>query len=513
MPALPPLVRPLAVNADKPVALRDGGRALTWDEVEALSARAAGAMVRDVSTKGRVAVFARNAVEPVLAYLSALRAGVSSTPVNFHLTVEECAYILTDASVEVLLVGPETLAVGLAAARQAGVAVVVGWRCPVTPGLVAWEDWLGEAAATGQRPARPYLHYTSGTTGKPKGAETPPAMFPQVDTVDALFAAYRKQAEALPAGPSLIVGPLYHTGPLNSVRHLAGGKPVVIAERFDAEGLLDAVARHRVSTVTLVPTHFQRLLDLPPAVRDRYDVSSLGAVSHTGAACPREVKRAMIDWFGPVLVESYGATECGSTNMITTAEWLSHPGSVGRVQPGFELVVIGETGDALGIGEIGQLYFRDLSGRGVVFHNDPEKTRAAHISPGVFSLGDVGYVDAGGYVFITDRVSDMVVSGGVNIYPAEVEAALSSHPDVADVAVIGVPNLEMGEAVKALIVPRSGARPDTASLQAHCRQKLAGYKCPQSFDLVDDIGRNAMGKVNKRALRAPFWPGDRTIGG
>lgn len=509
-----PFIRPLPANGANPVALRDGQVALGWEAVEDLTARAASAMVAAVAaSEGRVAVFARNAAEPVVAYLSALRAGVSSTPVNFHLTVDECAYILGDAAVEVLLVGPETLETGLAAAQLAGVKTVVGWRCPSTPGLIAWDDWLGAIVPTGHRPARPYLHYTSGTTGKPKGTQTPPSLFPQVETVEGLFAAYRAQGDALPAGPSLIVGPLYHTGPLNSVRHLAGGKPVIILERFDPELLLATVAGHGVSTLTMVPTHFQRLLDLPPEVRARHDVSSLRSVSHTGAACPRHVKQAMIDWFGPVLVEAYGGTECGSTNVITTAEWLAHPGSVGRVQPGFELVVIGEDGEAVGTGEVGQLYFRDLSGRGVVFHNDPEKTRAAHIAPGVFSLGDVGYVDEEGYVFITDRVSDMVVSGGVNIYPAEIEAVLMTHPDVSDVAVIGVPSVEMGEAVKALIVPREGVTPDVAEVQAFCRSRLAGYKCPQTYDFVDDIGRNPMGKVNKRALRAPFWPSDRTIGG
>jgi long-chain acyl-CoA synthetase len=253
---------------------------------------------------------------------------------------------------------------------------------------------------------------------------------------------------------------------------------------------------------------------LPADVRGRYDLSSLVAVAHTGAACPRDVKREMIAWFGPVLIEAYGATEAGTTNMITSQEWLRKPGSVGKTLGPFELIVVAEDGSRLGANAVGQLYFRDTTGRGIVYHNDPEKTRAAHLEPGVFTLGEVGYVDEDGYVFITDRVSDMIVSGGVNIYPAETEQVLLQHPGVADAAVVGAPNSEMGEEVKALVVPRSvGAPPDAADLDRFCRVRLAGFKCPRSYEFVADIGRNAMGKINKRELRRRFWPSDRTIGG
>jgi acyl-CoA synthetase (AMP-forming)/AMP-acid ligase II len=237
------------------------------------------------------------------------------------------------------------------------------------------------------------------------------------------------------------------------------------------------------------------------------------AVSHTGAACPRDVKRQMIDWFGPVLIEAYGATEAGTTNMITSEEWLRKPGSVGKTLAPFELVVVGEDGARLGANQVGELYFRDTTGRGIIYHNDPEKTRAAHREPGVFTLGEVGYFDDEGYVFITDRVSDMIVSGGVNIYPAETEQALLQHPDVADVAVIGAPNAEMGEEVKALVVLRDPAGTPPTDLDRFCRERLAGFKCPRSYEFLPDIGRNAMGKVNKRELRRRYWPTDRTIGG
>jgi len=507
---------PNSRNSNESVALQDGQTALDWHSVDTCTARAAAAIRRDLGdSPKRVGIFAHNAVEPVMACISALRAGASPVPINFHLTPAECAYILGDADIGLLFVGPENHEAGLAAAAAQGIPLVVGWRCSKVKGLIAWEDWL---AADGQQeelgiPARRYLHYTSGTTGSPKGAETPASMFPQVKSVAELFAAYRDIASQLPAGPSMIIGPLYHTGPLNSVRHVIGGKPLVILERFDAEEVLRAIDSYKVSTTTMVPTHFQRLLALPEQVRSRYDVSSLRAVSHTGAACPQEVKRAMIHWFGPVLVESYGATEIGSVTMITTQEWLDHPRSVGRAQPGFEILILDDAGKPLPQGQPGLIYFRDLSGAGIRYHNAPEKSKAAHIAPGVFTLGDIGYVDADGYLYITDRESDMIVSGGVNIYPAEIEAALASHPDVADSAVIGVPNAEMGEEVKALVIPREGAKPSAELLLRHCREILAGYKCPRSFEIVGDIGRNAMGKVNKRILRAPYWPSERTIGG
>lgn len=499
------------------LALADELVTITWGELDPILNRAAnGLLSLGLGPDQRMGVFAHNSAETVLAYLAGLHAGVSSIPINFHLTAEEVAYILSDANAGVLFVGPETAAVGVEAAAQAGVPLVIGWRTD-HPGVASWEDFLKSAPETEpptDRRPRPHLHYTSGTTGRPKGAITPPTMFPPGETVEEFFHALRENVALAPPGPGLAVGPLYHTGPLGSTRQLGGGKPLVTMRRFDPEKVLETIERRRVSSVLMVPTHFQRLLALPEEVRRRYDVSSLQSVPHTGAACPRDVKRAMIEWFGPVLMEAYGGTESGTTNMISSEEWLQKPGSVGKTLPPFELLVIGESGEELPQGEVGQLYFRDTTGRGIVYHNDPEKTAAAHLRPGVFTLGEVGYVDEDGYVFITDRVSDMIVSGGVNIYPAEAEQVLVRHPKVADVAVIGVPNETMGEEVKALVMARDPDNPPTAEeLDAYARQHLAGYKVPRSYDIVEDLGRNAMGKVNKRNLRRPYWPTDRTIGG
>lgn len=501
------------------MALADERLSLTWSDLDATLNRAVnGLLARAAGPAGRIAVFAPNSAEGVIAYLAALHAGVSSVPVNFHFTADEVAYILEDSGADTLFVGPETAEVGLAAAAKAGVGTVIGWRTPPTPGLISWNTWLAEASDAeppADMPPRPHLHYTSGTTGRPKGAETPPTMFPAGVTVAEVIGKLRAQVAGLgDRAPGMVVSPLYHTGPLGSVRLLAGGISLVVLSRFDPEQVLRAIQDFRVRSTLMVPTHFQRLLSLSEAIRRRYDVSSLVAVSHTGAACPRDVKRQMIDWFGPVLIEAYGATEAGTTNMITSEEWLRKPGSVGKTLAPFELVVVDDDGERLGVNEVGQLYFRDTTGRGIVYHNDPEKTRAAHLEPGVFTLGEVGYFDEDGYVFITDRVSDMIVSGGVNIYPAETEQALLQHPEVADVAVIGAPNAEMGEEVKALVMARDpGQPPSPEELDRFCRDRLAGFKCPRSYEFLADIGRNAMGKVNKRELRRSYWPTERTIGG
>jgi long-chain acyl-CoA synthetase len=307
-------------------------------------------------------------------------------------------------------------------------------------------------------------------------------------------------------GNHLVVGPMYHTGPLSGARLLLAGVSSVILGRFDPEKTLKAIQDYRIGNSVMVPTHFVRLLALPEEIRNRYDLSSLQRISHTGAKCPVDVKRAMIEWWGPVFIDAYGASEVGTTCMITSEEWLEHPGSVGRAIPPFEALILDEDGEPVGPKEEGRLYFRDTTGRGVVYHNAPEKTAEAHIAPGVFTLGEIAYMDEEGYVYITDRFSDMVVSGGVNIYPAEAEQILIHHPEIADVACIGVPHAEMGEALKALVIPRSSkSPPDPQALIDFCRERLSHYKCPRSVEYVEDLGRNTMGKINKRRLRAPYW--------
>jgi long-chain acyl-CoA synthetase len=358
------------------------------------------------------------------------------------------------------------------------------------------------------RPARTLLVYTSGTTGRPKGTDMRwlRTLPPTVGEHLAQLAA----GSPFPPGPHLVAGPLHHTGPLSALRHALAGGRVVILARFDPAAVLAAIEEHRIESSVMVPTHFSRLLALPAERRAGYDLSSLRRVIHTGAACPADVKRAMIDWWGPVLSEAYGGSESGTVCAIESDEWLARPGSVGRPVAGFEAMVLDGDGRPLPPGEEGPLWLRDRSGRGVRYHGLPAESP----DPGIFTLGEIGRIDADGYVYITDRQSDMVVSGGVNLYPAEAEAALAEHPAVADVAVIGVPDADLGEALHALVVPTPGApEPAPADLDAFCRRRLAGPKCPRSYELVETVRRNAMGKLDKRALRRPYWPTDRTIGG
>lgn len=494
-------------------ALSDERVALSWrDLTDAVNRGANALLAMQLRSPPRIGIYAGNSVETAIAYLAALRAGVSSVPINFHLTAEETAYILEDSGASALFVGPETAEKGLAAAHGAKVAHVIGWRTRAD-GVAPFGDWLASASSgepPSYMPALQHLHYTSGTTGKPKGVETPPNMFPENADVAGVFAFFKKEMKAAAPfdGPGLAVAPLYHTSPLRAVRLLAGGAPLVTMEKFDAEGVLKAIETHRVSTISMTPTHFVRMLALPEATKRKYDLSSLKRIRHTGAPCPVHVKRALIEWVGPIVVEVYGATECGPTTQITSEEWLEHPGSVGRAIAPFEACVYSEEGKLLGANEFGVLYFRDTTGRGIRYHNDPEKAARAHIAPGIFTLGEMGYVDEEGYVFITDRISDMIVSGGVNIYPAEIEHALLQHPAIHDIAVIGAPNAEMGEEVRALVVLEPGApQPSQAELDAFCRERIAGFKRPRAYEFVADIGRNALGKVNKRALRARYGEG------
>jgi long-chain acyl-CoA synthetase len=483
----------MATIETTPVVMRPG-RALD-DAV----GRAVAALDRLDLRGGRLAVMGENAPETLVAHLGALSAGVSSVPVARYLGVEEVADILSDSGAAALLSGPAGEAVATEAAARAGIPhrPLAGWLAdrPAPPGRAA------------DRPARTLLVYTSGTTGRPKGTDMrwlgrlPPTVGDHLAELAA--------RSPFPPGPHLVAGPLHHTGPLAAIRHLLAGGTVVILPRFDADAALAAIAEHRVESSVMVPTHFTRLLALPPDRRAAADVSTLRTVIHTGAACPVDVKRAMIDWWGPVLREAYGGSESGTVCAIDSAEWLARPGSVGRPVDGFEALVLDEAGRRLAPGAVGALWFRDRTGRGVRYHGGPEAPE-----PGLFTLGDIGRVDDDGYVWITDRQSDMVVSGGVNLYPAEAEAVLAVHPAVADVAVIGVPDADLGEALHALVVLAvDGPRPEPAELDAFCRARLAGPKCPRSYEYVDGVGRNAMGKVDKRALRRPYWPTDRTIAG
>ena len=469
---------------------------LTWDEVSRRICNAAQALLDIGFQNGRLAVLGSNCAATVIAYASARLAGVGVILVNYHSTADEVSYLLEDGGATAIWASSDCLPIAHEAATRLGIPVLSDDE----PEQGNFRIGVMRAAAPADTlPATTDLIYTSGTTGRPKGVEIPSQPAPTVR--DRMDIVARHHMTGL--GPHLVSGPLYHAGPHAAVGLLLTGSPVVLMGHFDAEEALTAIESHRIATTVMVPTHLVRLLSLPEDRRRRADVSSLGMVALTGAICPFPVKRAIIEWFGPVVREAYGGSESGIISYITSEDWLSHPGSVGHVQAPFGALVLDEGGSPCTPGQSGQLYFEDATGRGIRYHNDPEKTEAAHLRPGVFTLGDLGHVDADGYLYITGRVIDMVISGGVNIYPAECERILSAHPAVKDVALFGRPDDDMGEQLVGLVSALDG---DTTpeSLLTFCRRSIAAYKVPKELVLVPEIPRSAMGKVDKAAARELF---------
>lgn len=479
-------------------AVTDGVATWTWSELNDRLNRAVNwLLAQDIPAESRVAVAGANSAHVALAHLATTYAGLSAVPVNYHLTADEIGYIVRDAEVHTVLCSPD-----VKAAAQAGDArvAVLDWADLDT--VIA--DAPPDEPPADLAPAKP-LYYTSGTTGLPKGVELPDQMFPGGASMVEFVERVVNSPIGSP-GKHLVVAPMHHTGPMAGVRGIIAGRPLVILPRFDPEQVLGAIDRERVQATMMVPTHFSRLLRLPAEIRERYDVAGLRTIVHTGAACPVEVKRAMIDWFGPILLEAYGSTEAGTVTMIDSTEWLAHPGSVGRAMPGYELTIRTEDGAVLPAGTPGLVCVRSTTGNNPRYHGDPEKTRRSYVADGVFALGEIGYLDEDGYLYLTDRASDMVVSGGVNIYPAESEAVLRTHPAVVDVAVIGIPHEDLGEQLCALVVT-SDPGVDPADLVSWTRDRLAHYKCPNLVQIVDFELRSAMGKLNKRQLRADYLAG------
>lgn len=480
------------------VAVTDGRESLTWPEADDWLRPTVNALLAsDLGDRRRVAVLARNSAHTLLGYVACTLAGTSAVAVNSHLTAPETAYILEDSEATVVLCDPSTAPVAIEAARLAGVSSVVAWGDgPLPDGVTPWSTWAHDDSEphTDLEPRRT-LVYTSGTTGRPKGVELPFTSWVGGSTIDEHVEALSGN-RMIAYGRHLVVGPMYHSGPLTSTRLFLGGAPVTVLIKFDAEQVLATIGRDRIGSSIMVPTHFQRLLALPEDRRRAADLSSLRYLLQVGAKCPIPVKQAMIEWFGPIVWESYGASEVGTTCMISAEEWLSHPGSVGRSIPPFEAYIADEHGRPAPPGTEGPLWFHDTSGHGITY------TSGAR-SGNDFTLGEIGRMDADGYVWITDRQSDMVVSGGVNIYPAEVEQALIQLPFIADVACFGVPHQEMGEKLVALVVPDDPAHPPSREdIHRHARELLAGYKIPKDIYLIDNLPRTAVGKLDKKTMRS-----------
>lgn len=506
----------LALDGQDRVALVSETASLTFAELNQRANRLVhGLRSLGLGPSRRLAVLTGNTPEFFEAAVAAGHCGVGYVPVNWHWTAREVAYVLEDAGVECLLVDGRFRDVAERAAREVGLDPAHVLATGDDPGpFRSYEAFLAEQSSVEPDPdgesSGPPMFYTSGTTGRPKGVRmTAPSggdgpRKPAWRLIGpGLAAALRMPA----GGVQLLCGPVYHTAQWSwTVPILFAGNTIVMRERFEAVEVLDLVDEWRVTGTHLVPTQFIRLLEVAPERRAAFDGSSLAAVWHGAAPCPPDVKRQMIDWWGPIIWEYYGGTEGGVLTSVSSEDWLARPGTVGRPTLGYELRVTDEEGVDSQVGETGQIWFRRQSGEQFEYHNAPEKTAGSR-RDGYATLGDLGHFDEDGYLFLSGRAIDLIISGGVNIYPAEVENCLMTHEAVADVAVIGVPHAEFGEQVKAVIELGGGATAGddlVADLDAHARAHIAGYKVPRSYEFVDRIPRLASGKALKRELREAY---------
>jgi long-chain acyl-CoA synthetase len=505
-------------NPDKPALIfGDGELVETYGELEQRSRRI-GHVLRRLGLEfgDSVAVYLANDDAFFDVYWACHRVGLYFTPVNWHLQEDEIQYIVDNSDAKLIIAHARF---GEIAARVASRAPKLVARVSVDgaiPGFTPLEDLLADVpadASLGNEIEGSVMLYSSGTTGKPKGVRRPlpnipaghPSVMAGVPGLCALFGIGENDRYLTPA-------PLYHAAPIGftSAMHRLGATTIIM-RRFDAEDALRLIDRHKITASQWVPTHFRRLTSLPEATRAKYDTSSLRVAIHAAAPCPIPLKEQMIAWWGNAIYEYYGGTEGGGT-LISAQEWLNKKGSVGRHWSGGTVHILDEDGNEITEPSVeGAIYFEapaDAAAR-FSYHKDAAKTASTYRG-NLFTIGDIGYKDADGYIFLTDRQSNMIISGGVNIYPQETESHLVMHAKVADVAVIGVPNEDLGEEVKAVVVPAAGVTPGPElerELIAFCRDHIAHYKCPRTIDFVTEVPRTETGKMAKRKLRERYWAG------
>ncbi|BBX45601.1 acyl-CoA synthetase [Mycobacterium cookii] len=498
-----------AINAGQtPALIMSDGDVTSFGELYTRSQRVAAALHEAGLRRGDgVALVLPNRPEFFEITWGAQLSGLYYTAVNTHFTPDEVAYVIDDSDAKAVFV--DASMAGLAAhlrGANAGVHVHIA----VGGNLPGWRSFDAAVAAAGQAPELSdgsEMLYSSGTTGRPKAVRRAlPAdgngSWAQSVLELALIHKYGMDSGSVYLSPA----PMYHAAGVNYTMAVNRvGAAAIIMPKFDAEAVLRLIETYRVTHAQFVPTMFVRMLKLPEAVRRRYDVSSLECVIHAAAPCPVDVKQQMMDWFGPIIHEYYGGTEGFAGTTIGPREWLAHPGSVGI--PMSPVHVVGEDGEEVPVGQTGELFFE--GGPKFEYFKDPDKTASVSNHRGWRSLGDMGYVDEDGYLYLTDRSTFMIVSGGVNIYPQEAENLLTMHPKLVDAAVFGVPNDEFGEEVKAVVEPVDGIAtgPDLeAELIEYCRTHLAGYKCPRTIEF-DTLPRDPNGKLYKRRIRERYWQG------
>jgi long-chain acyl-CoA synthetase len=497
---------------DVPAIILADGRRFTFAELNGRFNQFARAMrTLGIRSGDSIALISPNRPEWAEVYFGAIRSGLRVTPINFRLGPDEAAYIIDDCAARAVVVGgipreSEPLLSALPDRVEAKVALDLA-----APGFLDYESIVSvESHQDLEDPVLGgWMIYTSGTTGRPKGVyradRAAAAAGRNRASMEGIFGSLRPGEDV-----TLCTGPLYHSAINNMSLHvpLTAGVTVVLMARFDAEECLRLIETHRVTHTHMVPTMFHRMLQLPEVTRKRYDVSSLRQIVHGAAPCPVSVKRAMIEWVGPIVLEYFGMTEGGAGTHIDSETWLRKPGSVGLPGPG-TLMIGDEDVQPLPVGEPGLVYVSTPGGRRFEYYNDAEKTESTFRGD-FFTLGDVGYLDEDGFLFLTDRSANLIISGGVNIYPAEVDEVLFQHSVVADAATIGVPNEEWGEEVKAVVTLVPGQTPSAeleVELISFCRERLAHYKCPKSVDFVEELPRQDNGKIYKRVLREQYRTG------
>jgi long-chain acyl-CoA synthetase len=496
---------------DRPAIISPAGDR-SFAELDARANRLVRALRRRGITSGQsIALVCSNRPEFVETYVAALRNGLRLTPINWHLGAEEMAYIVHDCEATAF-VADERFAKTCAEAADhcANLRAKLAVGGPIE-GFEDYEDALrGELADEVPDQERgTTMLYTSGTTGRPKGVYRRRAVTRRSPVANAM--AHDPETDR-----HLCTGPLYHAAPLafSMALPLAWGIGVVLMDGWDPEETLRLVDEYKVTHTHMVPTMFHRLLALPPDVRERYDISSLRRIVHGAAPCPVHVKQALMDWVGPIVHEYYAATEGGGTT-VTPEQWLAHPGTVGKPEPG-HIQIRDDEGNVLPPGEVGTIYNRapEATEERFEYYKDTDKTSRSY-SGDYFTLGDMGYLDEDGWLFLTDRSADLIISGGVNIYPAEVDAVLLTHPEVRDACTIGIPNDEWGEEVKSVVELKdmTQASPELAErLIDYCRDRLAHYKCPRTVDF-DEVPRHDTGKLYRRFVREKYREKSAASGG
>jgi long-chain acyl-CoA synthetase len=493
------------------------GRGVPRDDVLRVAQQAAAGLEQlGVKEGDTVALLLRNDFAFFEVQQAAAAVGAYGVPINWHGKAEEVTYVLDDAKPKVLVAHADLLA-PIRSQVPAGTQVFVvptppeiQARYKIAPALAAplpgdtvWSEWAQRFEPLKAEPkrSRATMIYTSGTTGHPKGVKRNPATPQESQAYAQLFASVYG---IRPGVRALVTGPLYHASPNAYGRHaLLNADVLVLQSKFDPEETLALIEKHRIENAVMVPTMFVLILKLPAEVRERYDVSSLEWVTHTGAPCPREVKQALMAWWGPIVYETYGGTEVGTATIATPKDWLEHPGCVGVPTPGARMAFYDEQGNKLAEGETGEIYARVPAYADFTYLNHEAKRKSVE-RDGLISLGDVGYMKDG-RLYLCDRRSDMVISGGTNIYPAEIEMVLTQCPGVKDCAVFGIPDDEFGETLAAAVERMPGAQLTAQQVQDYLGQHLARYKVPRRVDFHASLPREDSGKIFKRRLREPFW--------